>query len=119
MNERQFRIGITLTLLCAVLLATAGAFTGCEMAHRIDEAVWGTDAAPAEDPLGTAPPILETLAAILAAGGFGGMSLWIRRARNSSRDELAKLKDQVDQIQIRIDREVAYLQKRDNTTPTG
>jgi len=75
---------LSVLLVAAFSLATCVAVPGCAPMKAVDEAIWGSPAAPAEPSPGTAPPIIEILAAALAALGYGGMYAWIRRIRNGN-----------------------------------
>lgn len=76
---------LALPLVAAIAVAIITASLACKPIRKLDEAVWGTPETPAEKEPGEAPPILEVLAAALAALGYGGMAGWIHRNRKLDR----------------------------------
>lgn len=93
-----------------VILFVMMATPGCRLAKNIDEAVWGSPAttqpggtdvptATRPGPIPTAPPIIEIIAALLAAGGFGGMAGWLRKIRRSANGRLDSLEERLKRLE--------------------
>lgn len=95
---------IALAMLAATVapLVTAISCGPCPLAE-LDAKIWGTpeiSPAPGSPPgtpatpstPGYAPPILETVAAILAMLGFGGMARWIQITKRSTNGNVDKLR---------------------------
>lgn len=111
------------TALVFLALLAAGWFAltlaGCTPMHKLDQALWGTDEQPAEPSPGSTPPILESIAAILATAGFGGMAAWTRRISRSANGRLstldAQLKlltDQFHEARDSLDQQVREIGRR-------
>lgn len=108
-TKRQSNIATIATLLIAALLIVT-ALTGCARMQELDKQLWGTGepepttqpgGSPAAGPtaVGIAPPIIELTAAILAAGGFGGMATWIKRIRRKENGRIDGLAERVQNLE--------------------
>jgi len=93
-------------------------FAGCRTIRDWDAAIWApvTLAAPSSQPAtaGTpaaavqqAWPLLETLAAILAALGFGGMYRSMAKARTSNGNQLTALAESHEERTAALDNKLA------------
>ncbi len=98
-------------LLGVLLLAcTLVAIAGCAQLRELDKRLWATpedsvtstagpgDRPGAPDP-DQVPPIIQTLAGILALGGYGGMAAWIRKGNRNGRANLDSLAARLDVLE--------------------
>jgi len=90
-------LAIVLCLVTLILLLSA--LIGCETVRAIDQNLWGTNPDPAAPQEGIAPPVIETVAAILAAIGYPGMAYWIHRNRKNGRTITTDLAARVDALE--------------------
>ena len=88
-------------ILILVMLILGG---GCSLAKDLDRALW--QAPPAPDgtpaPVETVPPIVQTVAAIAATLGFGGMSAWVHRANKKAANGNRDLAIRLSELETRI-----------------
>lgn len=82
-------------LLSVVVLLVVG----CEMARRIDEVIWTSPEPEIEGEPPAPPPIVELVAAFLAASGFGGMGVWLKRQGNGTRRSLAAMESRITALE--------------------
>ena len=111
-NMKAWTATIALSLLALI------PFTGCKTLRDWDTAIWApvTLAAPSSQPAtaGTpaaavqqAWPILETIAGILAALGFGGMYRSMSKARTSNGNQLTALAESHEERTAALDNKLA------------
>lgn len=111
LTQRQKNTIQVLTVVIAALLVLP-AFTGCQRMQELDKALWGPPAPePTSQPAGgtggayqqpgLAPPIIELTAALLAAGGFGGMATWIKRIRRKENGRIDNLADRIQDLEYK------------------
>ncbi len=100
-TTRPLRCMLYLLGILALFLAMT-ALTSCNRIRKIDAQLWG-DTTTTTDPntgivtttrdpsTAIAPPILQTIAAALAAAGFPGMAFWIHRNKKNGTGQLSEL----------------------------
>jgi hypothetical protein len=98
-----FRTAATVLLVAAVAALFTSALSGCAPLKAVDEAIWGTNTAPAEPEPGSAPPVVEIVATALATIGYGGMYAWIRRIKSSGLQATTQLTQTVAKLQGTLD----------------
>jgi hypothetical protein len=98
-----FRTAATLLLVAATAALFTSALSGCAPLKAVDEAIWGTNAAPAEPAPGEAPPVVEIVAGALAAIGYGGMYAWIRRIKTNGLQTTTELTQAIAKLQGTIE----------------
>lgn len=99
-------------LICMIGVAIVVMLSSCAAMERLDEVIWnppGTVPGATTQPASgystpgqpTAPPIIEIIAAAIAAGGFGGMARWLHNIRKSSNGHFSKLEDRVQKLEFK------------------
>jgi len=61
---------------------------GCEMARRVDKAIWTPPPSIDGEETEAAPPMVEIVGGLLAACGFGGMATWVKKQGNGARRDM-------------------------------
>jgi len=99
---------VALAMSAVMLAATLLLMPGCEMAREIDAVIWH-DVGPRPDPddatktITPPPAIVETIAAIAAALGFGGMTAWIRKTSKRTTNNEHAIADAMSALALRLD----------------
>lgn len=96
-NKNIFCAVVFLAALVGAMLIPA--ISGCQMAKRIDEAVWNTPPATPDSEAPAAPPIVEAIAAGLGVFGFGGMAEWIRRVKKRGNGRMETLEQRIKELE--------------------
>lgn len=106
-----------LTFTAAALVGILVAHTaGCTPLKELDQKIWGTPSTQpgqpptpgaVDTPLGVT--LTEAFAALLAAGGFGGMAGWLRKVRNAANNGHQANVAEITALQARLD----ALEKKD------
>lgn len=91
----MWKVGVLLCVACLVLV-------GCEMAKRVDQAIWQSPVPEIEGEAPPPPPIVEIVAGLLAAGGFGGMAGWLRKQGNGTRRSIAALGARIAILEVAV-----------------
>lgn len=111
-NARDTAAALAVLLALAIGMALPW-IASCTPLQRIDEALWGT-AQPEPDtpttPGGLAPaiaadpppPIVEAVASLAAALGFGGMATWVRRVRRNGDKAMKEAQRILDELRTRL-----------------
>ncbi len=111
-TTRRLRCGLYLLGIVLLFLAMTW-WTGCARVRNLDRQLWGptetvTDpdtgiVTTTHDPAGAlAPPIVETIAAALAAAGFPGMAYWIHRNKKNGIGQLSELTKSLSDLDKRL-----------------
>ena len=102
MNDNRTLAAALLYMAALAACLIVPCLGGCEMARRIDDAIWSANPAevaaglPAQPAApGQAPPIVEGLAAVLAAVGFGGLGKWIHSTRKAANGSITEIRDRL------------------------
>ena len=106
MTDRRTVAAAILYLAALAACLIIPCLSGCEMARRIDSLIWTPPAAPStptqpgQPPApAQAPPIIDGIAAVLAALGFGGMGKWIYSTRQAANGSLTALADRINKLE--------------------
>lgn len=95
---------------CIIGVTIVVMLSGCSVMERVDEAIWKpppststSTSQPAtaygQPPAPTAPPIVEVVAGLLAAGGFGGMARWLHNIKKNSNGRMDSLNTRVTSLE--------------------
>lgn len=90
--------------VCLVVAMVGFVLVGCEMMRRVDQAVWQSPGPEVEGEPPAPPPIVEVVAGLLAAGGFGGMATWLRKQGNGTRRSLGELSARITALEREIEK---------------
>ncbi len=111
-TTRPLRCGLYLLAIIVLFLAMTW-LTGCTPIRRLDEAMWAQWSTDPNSPLAipgaqvghdptAAPPIVEGIAAALAALGFPGMAYWIHRNKKNGVGQLTEITSSLSALQLKI-----------------
>ena len=117
MRTPQTTRAIMYALAGVMLTAAVLLLPSCKLAREIDAVVWA-EPAPKPDPekpgetVQPPPPIVEIIASIAAALGFGGMTAWIRSTSKRVTNGQKEIAAHVDQNNIILNESVNDLNER-------
>jgi len=91
-------LGLLLFIFTITLIA------GCAQLRTLDEQLWTPPTADPTSPAAMAapPPILETIAGIAAALGYGGMAVWVQRNKRNGQATAEHVSALVNELEDRL-----------------
>lgn len=98
-------LGVLLLMLTLVMLSS------CSRLQEMDRRIWGMPPPPGPAGSGPAdsgapgapggvPPIVQTLAGVLALAGYGGMAAWIRRSNRNGRATVGAVEQRLEALEV-------------------
>ncbi|HUU23430.1 MAG TPA: hypothetical protein VM389_12940 [Phycisphaerae bacterium] len=98
------RLNLAMVIFAALLLvATIMALPGCGVMRDIDKAIWEPPTSTVEElDRAEPPPLLEAAAGILAALGYGGFAVWIKRVKKNGNAQAVDLQHQIAELRADI-----------------